>query len=163
MGGARLPLPGASTPTALQCRVAKLTLARILRRMDERFRDLPAQATLDLNLQLTAGEWLRRIRETSRTQVEKGQWFENLFARLARTEPAFELEGIWRWAEWPERERLTGLGGQDVGVDLVAKHRDGTWIAIQCKCYEPSHRVTKNDVQAFWPVRSTRPSACGGS
>ena len=117
--------------------------------MDERFRDLPTQATLDLNLQLTAGEWLRRIRETSRTEVEKGQWFENLFARLARNEPAFELEGIWRWAEWPERERLTGLSGQDVGVDLVAKHRDGTWIAVQCKCYAPSHRVTKDDVQAF--------------
>ena len=128
------------------CRV---TTSRILRRMDERFRDLPTQATLDLNLQLTAGEWLRRIRETSRTEVEKGQWFENLFARLARNEPAFELEGIWRWAEWPERERLTGLSGQDVGVDLVAKHRDGTWIAVQCKCYAPSHRVTKDDVQAF--------------
>ncbi len=117
--------------------------------MDERFRDLPTQATLDLNLHLTAGEWLRRIRENSRTEVEKGQWFENLFARLARNEPEFELDGIWRWADWPERERLTGLSGQDVGVDLVAKHRDGTWIAIQCKCYEPSHRVTKDDVQAF--------------
>ncbi len=117
--------------------------------MDERFGDLPTQASLDLNLQLPAGEWLRRIRQNSRTEVEKGQWFENLFARLARNEPEFELEGIWRWAEWPERERLTGLSGQDVGVDLVAKHQDGSWIAVQCKCYEPSYRVTKADVQSF--------------
>ena len=41
---------------------------------------------------LPAGEWLKRIRETSRTEVEKGQWFENLFLRLARNEPGFELD-----------------------------------------------------------------------
>ncbi len=98
---------------------------------------------------LTAGELLRRIRSTSRTEAEKGQWFENLFAQLARNEPEFELEGVWRWAQWPERKRLTGLSGQDIGVDLVALHRDGTWIAIQCKCYASHHRVTKADVQSF--------------
>ena len=117
--------------------------------MDERRSDLPTQATLDLGQPLPAGEWLKRIRATSRTAVEKGRWFENLFLRLARSEPEFELDGIWRWADWPERERVTGLTGQDIGVDLVAKHGGGTWIAIQCKCYEPSHRVTKADVQAF--------------
>ena len=98
---------------------------------------------------LTAGELLRRIRNTSRTEHEKGQWFENLFAQLARNEPEFELEGVWRWAQWPDRKRLTGLSGQDIGVDLVALHRDGTWIAIQCKCYAATHRVTKADVQSF--------------
>ncbi|MCY3930450.1 MAG: DEAD/DEAH box helicase family protein [Acidobacteria bacterium] len=98
---------------------------------------------------LTAGELLRRIRNTSRTEAEKGQWFENLFAQLARNEPEFELDGVWRWAQWPERKRLTGLSGQDIGVDLVALHRDGTWIAIQCKCYASHHRVTKADVQSF--------------
>ncbi len=117
--------------------------------MTEPLPDLPAQATLDLGLPLPAGEWLKRIRETSRTEAEKGQWFENLFLRLARNEPGFELDGIWRWADWPERERVAGLSGQDIGVDLVAKHRDGTWIAIQCKCYAPDHRVTKADVQSF--------------
>ena len=98
---------------------------------------------------LTAGELLWRIRNTSRTEAEKGQWFENLFAQLARNEPEFELEGVWRWAQWPARKRLTGLSGQDIGVDLVALHRDGTWIAIQCKCYAATHRVTKADVQSF--------------
>ncbi len=44
---------------------------------------------------------------------------------------------------------MTGLSGQDIGVDLVALHRDGTWIAIQCKCYAATHRVTKADVQSF--------------
>ena len=104
----------------------------------------------DLNWgDLTAGELLWRIRNTSRTEAEKGQWFENLFAQLARNEPEFELEGVWRWAQWPDRKPLTGLSGQDIGVDLVALHRDGTWVAIQCKCYAATHRVTKADVQSF--------------
>ena len=30
----------------------------------------------------------------------------------------------------PNGRELTGLSGQDIGVDLVAKHHDGTWIAI---------------------------------
>jgi len=121
--------------------------------------DLPVQTAIDLGApppdrdldwgDLTAGELLRRIRNTSRTEAEKGQWFENLFAQLARHEPEFELEGVWHWAQWPERKRLTGLSGQDIGVDLVALHRDGTWIAIQCKCYASHHRVTKADVQSF--------------
>ena len=34
----------------------------------------------------------------------------------------------------------------DIGVDLVAKHKDGTWIAIQCKCYEPSRRISGDDL-----------------
>lgn len=60
--------------------------------MATRLTDLPSQATLDLGMPLPAGEWLKRIRETSRTEVEKGQWFENLFLRLARNEPGFELD-----------------------------------------------------------------------
>lgn len=121
--------------------------------------DLPVQTAIDLGApppdqdldwgDLTAGELLWRIRNTSRTEAEKGHWFENLFAQLARNEPDFELEGVWRWAQWPQRKRLTGLSGQDIGVDLVALHRDGTWIAIQCKCYASTHRVTKADVQSF--------------
>ncbi|MCY3930506.1 MAG: DEAD/DEAH box helicase family protein [Acidobacteria bacterium] len=127
--------------------------------MNTRSDDLPVQTAIDLGApppdrdldwgDLTAGELLRRIRNTSRTEAEKGQWFENLFAQLARNEPEFELEGVWRWAQWPERKRLTGLSAQDIGVDLVARHRDGTWIAIQCKCYASHHRVTKADIQSF--------------
>ncbi len=107
------------------------------------------QIVLDLNLSLSAGEWLRRIRKDSRTSVQQGRWFENLFLRVARNEPGFDIEGVWRWADWPDRERLTGLSADDIGVDLVAKHNDGTWIAIQCKCYAPRYRVSKADVQKF--------------
>lgn len=107
------------------------------------------QFDLDLNLSLSAGEWLNRIRRDSRTTTEQGRWFENLFLRVASNEPELELEDIRRYADWPDRERVVGQTGEDLGIDLVAKHRDGTWIAIQCKCYAPDHRVTKADVQKF--------------
>ena len=111
--------------------------------------DWPTQQALDLGDAQSAGEVLDRIRDQSRTEVEKGTWFENLFARVARNEPELELDTICRWADWPEREDLTGLDGRDIGVDLVAKHHDGTWIAIQCKCYERERRISKADIQKF--------------
>jgi len=53
--------------------------------MNTRFDDLPVQTAIDLGApppdrdldwgDLTAGERLRRIRNTSRTEAEKGQWF----------------------------------------------------------------------------------------
>ena len=110
---------------------------------------LPKQLSLELGDARSVGEWLNSIREVSRSESEKGQWFENLFARVARNDPEFEIDGIWRWADWPERESLTGLTGQDIGIDLVAKHMDGTWIAVQCKCYEPTRRIGKGEIQKF--------------
>ena len=44
-----------------------------------------------------------------------------------------DVAGIWRWRDWPERERLTGLDGRDHGIDLVAAQTDGT--VIQRKCH----------------------------
>ena len=101
---------------------------------DDSATEAAEQRTFDFGYAQSAGQVLRRIQSESRTEAEKGRWFENLFLRVARSEPHLELGSIWRWADWPEREALTGLSGQDIGVDLVAKHHDGTWIAIQCKC-----------------------------
>ena len=112
-------------------------------------RDLFEQEPFDFGDAESAGAALERIRTESRTEFEKGTWFENLFLRVARNEPSFELDGIWPWAAWPEREQRTGLGAGDIGVDLVAKHRDGSWIAIQCKCYERDRRIAKVDIQKF--------------
>lgn len=78
------------------------------------------QIGLDFAGKPTAGEILERIREKSRDESEKGRWFEQLFMRIARQEPEFEIDGIWRWADWPEREELTGLDGRDIGIDLAA-------------------------------------------
>ena len=74
---------------------------------------------------------------------------KQMFMRVALQEPEFEIEGIWRWAEWPEREALTGLDGRDIGIDLVARRTSGEWVAIQCKCYDDRHVLGKSGIDKF--------------
>ena len=92
---------------------------------------------------------LDRIRAESRDQAEKGRWFEQLFIRVALQEPEFEIDAIWRWPDWPEREPLTGLDGRDIGIDLVGRRTTGEWVAIQCKCYDPAHVLGKGEIDKF--------------
>ncbi len=110
---------------------------------------METQMNLDLSGMPSAGAVLERIREQSRDEAEKGRWFEQLFMRVALQEPEFEIDGIWRWPEWPEREALTGLDGRDIGIDLVARRFSGEWIAIQCKCYDDRHVLGKGGIDKF--------------
>ncbi len=107
------------------------------------------QVELDLKGKPSARQILDRIRSESRDEVEKGRWFEQLFMRVALQEREFEIDGIWRWAEWPEREALTGRDGRDIGIDLVARRATGEWVAIQCKCYDAWHRLGKGEIDKF--------------
>lgn len=104
------------------------------------------RTSLDLAGRRTARVILDRIREESRDEAEKGRWFEPLFMRVALQEPEFEIDGIWRWLEWPERETLVGLDGRDIGIDLVARRTSGEWVAIQCKCYDDRHVLGKGGI-----------------
>ncbi len=73
--------------------------------------------------------------------------------------PEYEIDEIEHWGQWSERHRLTGLSARDTGIDLVARHRDGSWIAIQCKCYAPTQRVAKSDIDSFLAVSQASDSA----
>lgn len=110
---------------------------------------MTTQLSLNLESRPLVADVLHRIRTESRDESEKGRWFEQLFMRVAIQESQFELEGIWRWSDWPEREELTGLDGRDIGVDLVARRTTGEWIAIQCKCYDDNHLLRKGDIDKF--------------
>ena len=92
-----------------------------------------AQMSLDLAGRPRAGFILERIRTDSRDESEKGRWFEQLFMRIALQQPEFEIDEIWRWPDWPQREALTALDGRDIGIDLVARRTTGEWVAIHCK------------------------------
>ena len=105
--------------------------------------------SLDLAGRPSARVILDRIRAESRDESEKGRWFEHLFMRIALQQPEFEIDGIWRWPDWSEREALTGLDGRDIGVDLVAQRTSGEWVAIQCKCYEDRHTLGKGEIDKF--------------
>ena len=84
-----------------------------------------AQMSLDLGGRPSVRLVLDRIRTESRDESEKGRWFEQLFMRLALQQPEFEIDAIWRWPDWPERESLTGLDGRDIGIDLVGRRSTG--------------------------------------
>ncbi len=107
------------------------------------------QTSLNFEGQPSVGFILERIRTESRDEVEKGRWFEQLFMRIAPQQPEFEIDEIWRWPDWPEREALTGLDGRDMGVDLVARRTSGEWVAIQCKCYDDRHTLGKGEIDKF--------------
>ena len=108
------------------------------------------QMTLGLRKgETTVGQVLDRIRRDSRDESEKGRWFENLVARVLTDNPEYEMVAVSRWADWPERLAETGLDGSDIGIDLVAQHKDGSWVAIQCKCYAPDARVGKSKIDSF--------------
>ena len=62
-----------------------------------------AQMSLDPGGRPTARAILDRIRTESRDEAEKGRWFEQSFMRIALQDPAFELDGIWRWPDWSKR------------------------------------------------------------
>ncbi len=109
-----------------------------------------AQLALGLRKgETTVGQVLERIRHHSRDGSEKGRWFENLVARVLTDNPEYEIAIAHRWADWPERAQLTGLDGRDIGIDLVGRHSDGSWIAIQCKCYAEDARVGKPEIDSF--------------
>ena len=74
---------------------------------------------------------LSRIRREASSEAEKGAWFEHLFMAAVQDNAEFDVAGIWRWRDWPERERLTGLNGCDHGIDLVAAQAGGTVVAVQ--------------------------------
>ena len=107
------------------------------------------QISLDLAGRPSAQAILERIRTESRDESEKGRWFEQLFMRIVLQKPEFEIDGIWRWPDWPEREVLTGLDGRDIGIDLVARRTSGEWVAIQCKCYEDRRILGKGEIDKF--------------
>ena len=110
------------------------------------------------SLHETAGEALALIRETYRHDtVKMGDAFAELFMRVARRDPALELLSIERWADWDRREELTGgADGTDLGIDLVAQHASGAWIAIQCKCYQETTRLNFNSHMATFLAFANR-------
>lgn len=79
---------------------------------------------------------------------ERGTKFEQLMVRFLELDPTQnqQYDKVWRWIDWPDRD-----GKPDTGIDLVARARDtGELTAIQCKFYEPTHTLTKKDIDSFF-------------
>lgn len=98
---------------------------------------------------------LEKYRIESRSERDKGARFEELMARYFMTDPAYSsrIEHCWTWMGFHARGEF---GGRDIGIDLVAKTRDGEYWAIQCKLYAEGHTVSKADVDTFLATSGKR-------
>lgn len=94
-------------------------------------------------------EILEGFRAASKTEREKGDYFESLVALFLKNDPMQKqtYSKVWAFSDWANKH---GWNGNDTGIDLVADMADGTgFAAIQCKFYASDHTVQKPDIDSF--------------
>lgn len=91
---------------------------------------------------------INRYREQSHSEADKGKRFERLMQAMLRTLPPYcnELQQVWLWNEFPFRQSISL---HDTGIDLVAQTNEGSYWAIQCKCYRADTKIDKGDTDTF--------------
>ena len=99
---------------------------------------------------------LEKIRLESRSEFEKGGYFEKLVKVFLEND---DLQGqhynkVWHFTDWASEQ---GISTKDIGIDLVARHADGSgFCAIQCKFYAADHRIQKTDIDSFISAASSK-------
>lgn len=78
----------------------------------------------------------------------KGAKFERLMQQWLLQAPTYRgmLGEVWLWKDFPGRQ---SMGGNDLGIDLVARTVMDEYWAVQCKCYAEDTKITKADVDTF--------------
>ena len=92
---------------------------------------------------------LAQFRESSRTEREKGTYFERLAVAFIKNDPGMsqEYEDAWLFSDWAKTH---GLSATDIGIDAVAKIRgEDAFCAVQCKFFAEGYRIQKKDIDSF--------------
>jgi len=99
---------------------------------------------------MTFEQVLQKVRDGSFSERDKGARFERLVASFLTTYPLYSgmFDKIWLWNEFPSNKDF-GVGAKDLGIDLVAKTKDGDYWAVQCKCYKEDDAIDKAAVETF--------------
>ena len=87
------------------------------------------------------------IRNTAKSEKDKGTKFERLSRFFLKNDPLWSerFSEVWMWKDAPTNT------GADIGIDLVAKDKeDGSFWAIQCKCYSDDDTLRYADVGTFY-------------
>jgi predicted helicase len=102
---------------------------------------------------MTFNDVLKKYRDISFNERDKGNRFERLMQGYLLTDPkySFLFKSVWLWEEFPSKN---DLGGNDLGIDLVAITHEGEYWAIQCKCYQPTSVIEKSSVDSFLSTSS---------
>lgn len=103
-------------------------------------------------------ELLDRYRSASRSEREKGTYFERLVKVWLETAPAQreQFSRVLTWAEFAAEQRIDA---RDTGIDLVAQLAESPddWCAVQCKFYAAGYRIQKGDIDSFFTASGRRP------
>lgn len=100
---------------------------------------------------------LSNYRQSSKSEREKGTYFEELIVCYLRNEATYRdlYSDVWTYGDWAA---LQGLDKRDAGIDLVAKTQGtGEIHAIQCKLYAEDYRLQKNDIDSFFTASGKKP------
>ena len=104
----------------------------------------------------TFHDLLKKYRESSLSEAEKGTKFEELMRAYLLALPKYRgmLAKVWLWKDFPYR---TDFGsGHDLGIDLVALSVTGEYWAVQCKCYAENAYISKEAVDTFLSTSGKR-------
>lgn len=110
----------------------------------------------------TIHDILAKYRAASKTEREKGTYFEELIRTYFRYEASYAdlYSDVWLYADWVKEIGTAqfGFSAKDVGIDLVARTR-GTleYHAIQCKNFGPDERVRREDIDSFFTASGQKP------
>lgn len=105
----------------------------------------------------TAYNWREFVQSLSDLgKTEKGRAFEELTRLHLLSDPTFitKLDEVWHHSEVPQAivDEL-GLQKPEIGVDLIAKVKDGTYWAIQCKFHQdPTQNVSYEELSTFFSI-----------
>ncbi|EJF86902.1 restriction endonuclease [Bartonella rattimassiliensis] len=114
------------------------------------------------NEHVTLHSLLEYYRQKAKSPRELGTLFENLVMDYLMHDPLQkqEYEKVQTYYEWAKEHDEDGT---DIGIDLVATIRDeGGYAAIQCKCYDASHIIKKEDIDSFIAAWTNKLQLYGG-
>jgi predicted helicase len=75
----------------------------------------------------------------------KGRPFEKFIRDFLPKSPGWSsiIKKIWLWEDYPDK------WSSDIGIDLIfIDQLDKVW-AVQVKCYDPKHSISKKDINSF--------------
>lgn len=102
------------------------------------------------------GSLLNKYRALSKSEREKGTYFEQLMVCYFKNEASYRdlYSDVWMYSDWAKDQ---GIKGHDTGIDLVAKTHLGDIHAIQCKLYDEEYRLQKGDIDSFFTASGRKP------
>jgi predicted helicase len=97
---------------------------------------------------MTFDDLLKKYRDYSSSERDKGIQFEHLMRVYLLTDPKYSsiLKNVWLWNDFFARKEL---GTVDTGIDIVAETFNSEFWAIQCKCYAETSIIDKSSVDTF--------------